>query len=71
MIFPVPPNANWAVVELALTTVRVKVPEPEAPLYAPLPPLMVPGKVAVLAKAGMVAVALKLSNLLNANVIVA
>ena len=62
---------SWALVPPAplLTIVTVNVPEPEAPLYAPVPPLMVPGKVATLAveRSGLVAVTLKLSNLLNEN----
>jgi hypothetical protein len=70
-MFPVPLSVSWALTDPALTIVMLKVPEPEAPLYAPLPPLMVPVNVAVVLKFGMVAVTLKPSNLLNAKVIVA
>jgi hypothetical protein len=68
---PVPLNVNWAPLELVLTILTVNVPVPEAPLNIPLPPVMVAGKVAVsVVKFGMVAVAVKLSNLLNERVTV-
>ena len=66
---PEPLKVSCALMPLAplLRTVRVSVPDPEAPLYAPVPPLMVPGKVAtlLLLRSGMVAVMLKPSSRLN------